>query len=800
MLLCHHYREETSHVVMMNHRQGGAPSSSGQSAGRMRIRSIPTAMDEKYVTSIWELLKKAIQEIQRKNNSGLSFEELYRNAYTMVLHKHGDRLYIGLRGVIEEHMRANIRPCIEEAIEVKMEVHLLETLISVWNDHTTAMVMIRDILMYMDRVYVSQQKVEPVYNLGLSIFKDEIIRWDLVNERLRREMLDMVTRERQGEQIDWILLKHGSTMLSALGIYEAEFEQHFLSESAQYYKRMGLEFLAENSAAEYVKRVETCIREENDRAQRYLDSSTRAKILAVVDSELIEVHMKSVVEMDGSGVSHMLNVNLLADLQRMYTVFHRVTNGTQVICQAVSSWVRQRGEEITHPENQQEELKKDPVLYITRLMELEERSETLLRDAFQEDKMFKKRIYDDFTHFINLNNHSAEYLTIFLDEKLRKGNRVLREAEIDEAVNRCMTLFRFLGEKDIFEQYYKRALAKRLLTDRSASDDSEKAMVSRLKTECGYQYTSKLENMFKDRELWNTIQAGFRDYLNVYDNRMERDPCEIVVRVLTSGVWPTQNITLTCSLPIHAEQSWKSFQDFYQKKHSGRKLTLNTFLGNADVKAVFFNPLRSANDDSSQQEEPTPSQGPYRPQHFTENHKILNVSTHQMTVLLCFNTKNVFKYSELGDATNITERELQKTMQSLSMGKASQRILVRKGTTAKEIAQNDEFYVNDSFTSKLVRIKVSTIADAKSSTPKEAAVLKERVEDDRKHEIECAIVRVMKSRKRLEHNNLLTEVLYQTSTRFKPTPTAIKQRVEALIERDYLARDKKDPKIYEYVS
>lgn len=58
-------------------------------------------------------------------------------------------------------------------------------------------------------------------------------------------------------------------------------------------------------------------------------------------------------------------------------------------------------------------------------MELEERSEILLRDAFQEDKTFKKRIYDDFTHFINLNTHSAEYLTIFLDEKLRKGNRVV---------------------------------------------------------------------------------------------------------------------------------------------------------------------------------------------------------------------------------------------------------------------------------------------------------------------------------------------------------------------------------------
>ena len=38
--------------------------------------------------------------------------------------------------------------------------------------------------------------------------------------------------------------------------------------------------------------------------------------------------------------------------------------------------------------------------------------------------------------------------------------------------------------------------------------------MSRLKTECGYQYTQKLELMFKDRELWATLQASFRDYVN----------------------------------------------------------------------------------------------------------------------------------------------------------------------------------------------------------------------------------------------------------------------------------------------
>lgn len=71
--------------------------------------SFQMSMDEKYVERIWALLKNAIQEIQKKNNSGLSFEELYRNAYTMVLHKHGERLYTGLKEVVTQHLELKVR-------------------------------------------------------------------------------------------------------------------------------------------------------------------------------------------------------------------------------------------------------------------------------------------------------------------------------------------------------------------------------------------------------------------------------------------------------------------------------------------------------------------------------------------------------------------------------------------------------------------------------------------------------------------------------------------------------------------
>lgn len=75
-----------------------------------------------------------------------------------------------------------------------------------------------------------------------------------------------------------------------------------------------------------------------------------------------------------------------------------------------------------------------------------------------------------------------------------------------------------------------------------------------------------------------------------------------------------------------------------------------------------------------------------------------------------------------------------------------------------------------------------------------------KVDEDRKHEIEAAIVRIMKARKKLQHNVLVAEVTEQLKARFLPSPVIIKKRIEGLIEREYLARTPEDRKVYTYVA
>jgi len=121
-------------------------------------------------------------------------------------------------------------------------------------------------------------------------------------------------------------------------------------------------------------------------------------------------------------------------------------------------------------------------------------------------------IAKDFEYLPNFNQTSPEYLSLFIDDKLKKRVKGMTEQEIEQVLDKSMVLFRYLQEKDVFERYYKQHLAKRLLLNKSVSDDWEKYMISKLKTECGCQFTSSVERMFKGISVSNTMMDEFKTH------------------------------------------------------------------------------------------------------------------------------------------------------------------------------------------------------------------------------------------------------------------------------------------------
>ena len=204
------------------------------------------AMDEEYANRTWQTLHNAIQEIHRQNASGLSFEELYRNAYNMVLHKFGDKLYNGLVETITLHLRG-----VAAEVQSASDGDFLAQLRKMWEKHRLSSIMIRDILMYMDRTYVSAQKKVPVFERGLEVFRDEVVRHPRIKDRLLHTLLDLIQRERCNETIERGLIKAATSMLLELGhdVYQRDFEAPMLAATAEFYKKESNEYISQTSGA-----------------------------------------------------------------------------------------------------------------------------------------------------------------------------------------------------------------------------------------------------------------------------------------------------------------------------------------------------------------------------------------------------------------------------------------------------------------------------------------------------------------------------------------------------------------------
>mmetsp|Transcript_32787 Transcript_32787/g.101575 ORF Transcript_32787/g.101575 Transcript_32787/m.101575 type:complete len:147 (+) Transcript_32787:82-522(+) len=125
-------------------------------------------MNADQAREIWRSLRVAISEIYDRNASVLSFEELYRNAYNLVLHKHGDLLYDGVKELVESQLRA-----VADIVVASPDEQLLNQICKGWREHQVTMVMVRDILMYMDRTLFSACSEAPQKSLSSQVCTPE---------------------------------------------------------------------------------------------------------------------------------------------------------------------------------------------------------------------------------------------------------------------------------------------------------------------------------------------------------------------------------------------------------------------------------------------------------------------------------------------------------------------------------------------------------------------------------------------------------------------------------------------------
>jgi cullin 3 len=112
--------------------------------------------------------------------------------------------------------------------------------------------------------------------------------------------------------------------------------------------------------------------------------------------------------------------------------------------------------------------------------------------------------------------------------------------------------------------------------------------------------------------------------------------------------------------------------------------------------------------------------------------------------------------------------------------------------------ERDEYWVNDDFSPESYRVQVHSLS-LRQETEIEGEEKRDRVAEDRRFEIDAAIVRLMKTKKTMQHDSLMIELVARLCHRFLPSLEDMKKRILALIDRDILSRDSGDRNLYHYV-
>ncbi|KAI0077913.1 Cullin-domain-containing protein [Panus rudis PR-1116 ss-1] len=762
------------------------------------------------VDETWAKLSTNIVEILNRRAEHLSFEENHRYAYNLVLYKAGDTLYKGTCKLLAENLEKLAEEDIKTAFPTGSSGDLVqrsqegETLLKavrkVWDDHTTALSRLSDVLRYMDRVYTANAGVPQIWEAGLLIFLERIIR-PPIEDHIISAILTQIQADRDGYTINGSAVKGCVDIFLALRerdqavtIYSRDLEPAVLRESESFYKAEGERLLEIYSATDYLRKVEARFQSEDARTHYYLPLQTNAPLSRILENHLLSSpHLSSVISMS-TGLDSMIDGDKVDDLSRLYRLFSRVPAGLPILRKALRESIIRRGQIInaagpgTDRDMVEDEVetgakgkgkaKARPtpatqllslaLKWVDDVLNLKDKLDKIWSDAFKRDQDLGITLNEAFEAFINLNERSAEFISLFIDDHLKKGLKGKTELEVDAILDKTITVFRFITDKDVFERHYKNHLAKRLLHGRSVSDDAERGMLAKLKVECGTQFTQRMEGMFHDMKISAETMQAYREYLS--KTALSEPPdIDISVTIMTSTFWPMPAAPPTCTFPGSLARSAKSFEQFYFSRHTGRRLTWMPSLGNADLRVTF----RSG-----------------------KSHEV-NVSTMAMVILLLFedlSDSDTLTYEDIKTATSIPEAELQRQLQSLACGK--HRIL-KKHPSGRDVNPSDSFSFNAEFSSPLFKIKISTIT-SRVETAEERKETHDRVDEERRYQMEACIVRIMKDRKHMTHNDLVNEVTRQLTSRFSPNPLDIKKRIEVLIEREYLERCE-DRKSYNYL-
>ncbi|KAK0421362.1 hypothetical protein QR680_015198 [Steinernema hermaphroditum] len=778
------------------------------------------------LAELWEVVKVGLKTIYAGERLAVKDYMMYyskvhdycsNNQHTQQRHSRAQRAAAGtskggaefvgadLYEMLEDYLKGYVTSIQNRFASLQNEDELLREYAREWQQYAFSSKVVDGLFRYLNRHWIKREKddgsktVHEVYTLCLYLWKNIIFCKN--SEGVTKAAIQLVTRDRNGDNIQDELIKNVVDSLEQLGleddgqqssgaqygrpcakenpgfsdeqrrrlrVYLENFEEELLNLTDVYYDTEAEDYLQNHSIVEYMVKVETRLKEEEDRVRRYLNMYSLTRIAYSLETVFISNKLEKLQGEFGI----LLAQDRDEDLARMYHLCSRVPGALDSLRTEFQSFVTSKGAKAINELENVENADPDPKTYIGAILSVHKRYNGLVTDAFKGEAGFVQAFDKACNCFVNSNkvtkrnptvNKSAELLARYVDILLKKGGLKAGDEDIEDHLNNSITVFKYVEDKDIFQKFYTKMLAKRLTTDTSASEDAEGSMIAKLKELCGFEYTSKIQRMFTDIGLSSTLNEGFRASPHSEDLK-----CDFTALVLGSAAWPI-SATFTFAIPAVLEDCIAKFRTYYQSQHQGRKLTWVFNMSRGELQTTCFS------------------------RKYT-----LQTTTAQMAVLLKYNDALSHQFATLKAELQLPKDVILAVVQSfLKVGLMK---LPDGATFSASLPESTEIMLNTKFVSKKMKVDIARLQVAKIEAKQEAEQMEKTIEEDRKMVIQAAIVRVMKMRKRVNHNALISEIIAQITARFTPKVSMVKKCIDILMEKEYMKRADGEKDLYEYIS
>lgn len=590
------------------------------------------------------------------------------------------------------------------SLKSKLDEFLLREFVKRGENHQLMNKWCTKFFVYLDRYHVKYQQLPTLADSGMKKYK--AIVYDSVKRDVTASLLRMIKEEREGNVIDRDLIKRCIAIYIQMGMgntesYDADFELHFLEATKDYYGSKADAWIISDSTPSYLLKIERLLNEEKSRVNNYLNPLTETKLTITLEKEMLEKRETELLEKENSGLRVMLINDMIDDLSRLYKLFSRINNGLDPIAEIfkqhilnignekIEAYVARCEAENTAPpaaptKGDKEDGKaaaaasgsseKDDPQFIKDLLEVHAKFVKMVNEQFGSNSLFQKALKDAFVELVNKETgkqRTTDLIASFCDRLLKSGSsEKLSDSEIEEFLEKTVELFSYLTDKDAFAEIYRHQLAKRLINQKSASDEMERLMVTKLKLRCGAQYTARFEGMMNDLAIGGEQSANFATFCQENPDKAAIGKIDFSVQVLTTGHWPQYKLLNEINLPPVMSRCTQIFQEYYDAKTSKKKLAWTHSLGSVVIKGNFKKPID------------------------------IEGTTMQAVVLLTFNPDSLggqrssIPFKSLQEYLNIPEDILKKVLHSLSCGKFK---VLKKASESGEAGNDKAIKVTDSF-------------------------------------------------------------------------------------------------------